>query len=287
MNCQEIGGDILNQHTTEGEDYDVCFFMDGSACEAEALYDGECEEGSTPTFEDFCIEKGGQLISHDNRDEDEEWWGYMSCIFAGIWCDEDTYYLNDGCENEYRRSLAVNCQESGGDIRNRHTAEGEDYTVCIFEDGSACEAEALYDGECEEGSTPTFEDFCIEKGGQLISHDNRDEDEEPWGYMSCTFADDHTTCYEDTYYLDDGCENEYRRSRLNIRCIGLGLNDVDDMASLCAARDDMYTEPYECDDGRNACCTDSDLDNPSMPKFGGQCHRVVVSLCLHIAFLGL
>ena len=164
---------------------------------------------------------------------------------------------------------SVNCQEIGGDILNQHTTEGEDYTVCVFEDGSACETEALYDGECEEGSMPTFEDFCTEKGGQLISYDNFDEDEDAWGYMSCTFADDHTTCDEDTYYLNGGCANEYRLSRLNIKCIGLGLDDVDDMASVCAARDDMYTEPYECDDGTNACCTDSDLDNPSMPKFGG------------------
>ena len=175
---------------------------------------------------------------------------------------------------------SVNCQEIGGDILNQHTTEGEDYTVCIFEDGSACETEALYDGECEGGSMSTFEDFCTEKGGQLISYDNFDEDEDAWGYMSCTFADDHTTCNEDTYYLNGGCANEYRLSRLNIKCIGLGLDDVDDMASVCAARDDIYTEPYACDDGMNACCTDSDIDNPSMPKFGGQCHRVVVS-CMH------
>ena len=36
----------------------------------------------------------------------------------------------------------------------------------------------------------------------------------------------------------------------------------------------------ECDGGTNACCADSDLGNPSMPKFGGQCHWVVLSFVL-------
>ncbi len=46
------------------------------------------------------------------------------------------------------------CVEQGGIIEFREDAQGGQYGVCIFDDGSECGDWALYRGECEPGQKP-------------------------------------------------------------------------------------------------------------------------------------
>jgi putative hemolysin len=46
---------------------------------------------------------------------------------------------------------SVNCEEMGGRVEMRTDADGGQYGVCIFEDGSECEEWALFNGECVPG----------------------------------------------------------------------------------------------------------------------------------------
>ncbi len=47
---------------------------------------------------------------------------------------------------------AVNCEESRGRSEIRSAADGNQYGVCIFDDGSECEEWAFMRGECAPGT---------------------------------------------------------------------------------------------------------------------------------------
>ncbi len=44
------------------------------------------------------------------------------------------------------------CLEQGGMLDIREDEEGNQYGVCVFDDGSECDEWAFYRGECEPGS---------------------------------------------------------------------------------------------------------------------------------------
>ena len=46
------------------------------------------------------------------------------------------------------------CVEEGGQVEIRQDAQGGEFGVCIFDDGSECEEWELYRGECEPGQQP-------------------------------------------------------------------------------------------------------------------------------------
>ena len=46
---------------------------------------------------------------------------------------------------------AVYCEEQGGRVEIRTAADGGQYGVCIFPDGSECDEWAFYRGECDPG----------------------------------------------------------------------------------------------------------------------------------------
>jgi putative hemolysin len=46
---------------------------------------------------------------------------------------------------------SVHCEEQGGRLEIRTTADGGQYGVCIFEDGSECEEWAYFRAECQPG----------------------------------------------------------------------------------------------------------------------------------------
>jgi putative hemolysin len=46
---------------------------------------------------------------------------------------------------------AVYCEEQGGTIDIREDAQGGQYGVCMFDDGSECDEWAFYRGECQPG----------------------------------------------------------------------------------------------------------------------------------------
>mmetsp|Transcript_32687 Transcript_32687/g.69655 ORF Transcript_32687/g.69655 Transcript_32687/m.69655 type:complete len:137 (-) Transcript_32687:217-627(-) len=97
------------------------------------------------------------------------------------------------------------CNENGGSEADHYTSDGGLYTLCIFEDGSACDTWMFYGGSCQRGSTLIFSDMCEESGGQL-RHKYVD-----WGdlvgpasakYPSCTWDDGQSECDEYSYYYD-------------------------------------------------------------------------------------
>ena len=48
---------------------------------------------------------------------------------------------------------SVYCEEQGGTLEIRSDEAGNQYGVCIFEDGSECEEWAFFQGECQPGET--------------------------------------------------------------------------------------------------------------------------------------
>jgi putative hemolysin len=53
-----------------------------------------------------------------------------------------------GGEAGLPNSASVYCEEHGGRLEIRSAADGGQYGVCIFPDGSECEEWAFYRGEC-------------------------------------------------------------------------------------------------------------------------------------------
>lgn len=48
---------------------------------------------------------------------------------------------------------SVHCEEQGGNLEIRSDAEGGQYGVCTFDDGSECEEWSLFRGECTPGTS--------------------------------------------------------------------------------------------------------------------------------------
>lgn len=48
---------------------------------------------------------------------------------------------------------SVHCEEQGGTLEIRSDADGGQYGVCIFSDGSECEEWAYFNGECQPGQS--------------------------------------------------------------------------------------------------------------------------------------
>jgi len=46
---------------------------------------------------------------------------------------------------------SVYCEEQGGTVEIRTDAEGGQYGVCVFDDGSECDEWAYFRGECQRG----------------------------------------------------------------------------------------------------------------------------------------
>ena len=46
---------------------------------------------------------------------------------------------------------AAYCEEQGGTVDVRSDAEGNQYGICVFEDGSECDEWAFFRGECAPG----------------------------------------------------------------------------------------------------------------------------------------
>jgi putative hemolysin len=110
----------------------------------------------------FCEEQGGQLEIRTGADGGQ----YGVCLFPdGSECEEWAFYRGE-CqpgapgEVEIANPAAVYCQEQGGQVEIRTGADGDQYGVCLFPDGSECDDWAFYRGECQPGAgaapTPTL-----------------------------------------------------------------------------------------------------------------------------------
>lgn len=64
------------------------------------------------------------------------------------------------------------CEEQGGTVEIRSDADGNQYGVCVFDDGSECDEWAFYRGECKPGDAQAglpnpASVFCEEHDGEL------------------------------------------------------------------------------------------------------------------------
>ncbi len=89
---------------------------------------------------------------------------------------------------------SVFCADNGGTVDIRKDAQGGEYGMCVFADGSECDEWAFFRGECKPGQPAGEQNagmanpasvFCGENGGTLdIRKDAQDNE-----YGVCTFAD--------------------------------------------------------------------------------------------------
>ncbi len=99
----------------------------------------------------YCEEQGGQLEIRT----DDVGGQYGVCIFDdGSECEEWDFY-NGKCAPEDAEIVgmpnpaSVYCEEQGGQLEIRSDADGGQYGVCIFSDGSECDEWAFFRGECK------------------------------------------------------------------------------------------------------------------------------------------
>lgn len=103
------------------------------------------------------------------------------------------------------------CESNGGTVESpRHTKTGDEYALCVFDDGSACDTWWYFRGECEKGAHPVFSRYCDRSGGELSDEDVDWEHiigASPAEYEVCTFANG-TECEEYNYYVG-GCATNH------------------------------------------------------------------------------
>jgi len=110
--CEEQGGDYDVRSDADGNQYGVCVFDDGSECDGWAFYRGECATEAA----NAATGGGAEPL-------------------------ESTVGLAN--------PASVHCEEQGGNLDIRTDADGGQYGVCVFADGSECEEWAFFRGECE------------------------------------------------------------------------------------------------------------------------------------------
>ncbi len=112
---------------------------------------------------------------------------------------------------------SVNCGNIGGTTEIKKNADGSEYGMCTFTNGTTCEEWALFRGEgCKAGAkvntTPTGAPSnqtgianpasvnCVNLGGTLEIKDSA-----AGQYGMCTFAN-NTTCEEWALFRGEGCK---------------------------------------------------------------------------------
>jgi putative hemolysin len=139
----------------------------------------------------YCDEQGGKLEIRTDADGGQ----YGVCIFEdGSECEEWAFFRGECKPEESDTQIAnpasVYCDEQGGKLEIRTDADGGQYGVCIFEDGSECEEWAFFHGECAPGASDTqmanpASVYCDEQGGKLEIR----TDEDGGQYGVCIFGD--------------------------------------------------------------------------------------------------
>jgi len=101
-----------------------------------------------------CDEQGGKLDIRKDADGGEV--GY--CQFDdGTECEEWAFFRGSCSPGEFSKSTqlanpaAVHCTEQGGEYDIREHNDGGQYGVCIFDDGSECDAWDYFRGDCAPG----------------------------------------------------------------------------------------------------------------------------------------
>jgi putative hemolysin len=143
----------------------------------------------------YCEEQGGNVDLREGADGGTV--GY--CLFDdGSECEEWAFFRGECQPGEFPATsqianpAAVYCGEQGGTYEIREHEDGSQYGVCVFEDGSECEAWAFFRGECQPGDHPASSQianpaavYCSEQGGTYEIRANEDGSQ----YGVCVFED--------------------------------------------------------------------------------------------------
>jgi putative hemolysin len=170
--CELKGYRSQIRTTSDGSQYGVCIFPDGSECEEWAFYRSECvPEPENPTSGTDspqianpasvnCLQKGGRLEIRTTANGSQ----YGVCIFSDGSACEEWAYLRDECapasekptmgtdSSQIANPASAYCEEEGGKVDIRTAEDGSQGGVCVYPDGSECEEWAFYRGECTPGS---------------------------------------------------------------------------------------------------------------------------------------
>lgn len=104
----------------------------------------------------FCADNGGTVEIRKDAQGGE----HGVCIFAdGSECEEWAFFRGEcspgkpagGQSSGIANPASVFCGEHGGTLEIRKDAQGNEYGVCTFADGSVCEEWAFFRGECKPG----------------------------------------------------------------------------------------------------------------------------------------
>ncbi len=111
-----------------------------------------------------CGNIGGTTEIKKNADGSE----YGMCTFAnGTSCEEWALFRGEGCKaytdltasstgTAIANPASVNCGNVGGTTEIKKNADGSEYGMCTFANGTSCEEWALFRGEgCNAGPVPT------------------------------------------------------------------------------------------------------------------------------------
>jgi len=211
-----------------GGEYALCIFSNETSCDSWAYFRGDCNT-SNPNFQVYCTDNGGEL-SKKSVD-----WGdvegtlpaeYEVCTTDGVECTENDYYTSQ-CNQDQTTSettapadgtpaiigmpnpASTGCVEKGGTDESLYEADGGEYDVCVFNDGTACDSWKLERGECSERTTPVFSTFCADSGGEISEEDvdwGASEGNPPATYEVCTV--DGFQCAANDYYTT-GCADSF------------------------------------------------------------------------------
>ena len=72
VNCGKVGGTLVIQKNSYGDEYGLCYFEDNRACEEWALLRGDCPKGGVKTTgfdsidQSYCAWSGGQTLAVPN-----------------------------------------------------------------------------------------------------------------------------------------------------------------------------------------------------------------------------
>ncbi len=156
-NCEEKGYRSKIVTTTDGSQYGVCIFPDGSECEEWAFFRGQCSPGpeiANPASAN-CVQKGYRLDLRTDANgnqtgvcvfpdgsECEEW-----ALFRGE-CSPTSKSTTTPDSSQNPNPASVNCEKKGGKVDIRTAADGSQTGVCVFPNGKECEEWAFFKGEC-------------------------------------------------------------------------------------------------------------------------------------------
>jgi len=100
----------------------------------------------------YCVEQGGKVEIRTDAQGNE----YGVCVFPdGSECEEWAFFRGECAPGtpvaRMPNPASQYCVEQGGKVEIRTDAQGNEYGVCVFPDGSECEEWAFFRGECAPG----------------------------------------------------------------------------------------------------------------------------------------